>query len=163
MRPLVLCYSTDRRTAALAQELARRLDAEYGMIGCERYEGIFGWLRRIADLLSNHRPAISLPETQMSAARQIIVGGPVWLGRPSGPVLTALDGRLRACYDLMIFLTYGPAAGSYEAERALRHARLVFGSPFQAYTTVSPSELDADAIGMTAERLARLFRSPIRK
>lgn len=132
------------------------------MIGCERYVGLLGWLRLSIDILTNHRPAISLPDTQMSAARQIIIGGPVWLGSPSGPILTALDGRLRACYDLMVFLTYRTTTGPYEAERALRHARFVFGSPFQAYAAISPAELAPDAIDATAERLARLFRLPDR-
>lgn len=158
MRPLVLCYSLNGRTAAVARALAQRLDAEYAEIRCRRYEGPLGRLRVLIDIVFNRMPPVTMPETPMSASRQIIVGGPIWSGRPNGAMLTALDGRLRACYDLMIFLTYTKSDDREDIEHAFAEARHVFGSPFQAYTSVSSTELDSQTLNATAERLARLFR-----
>jgi hypothetical protein len=162
MRPLVLCYSPDRRTAALGRELALMLGAEFALIRCERYEGIWGRAHILLDLVTNRAPPISLPDTPMSAARQVIVGGPVWFGRACGPVRSALAGHLRACYDLMLFLSYGPRDNPGTAEHAFAEARLMFGSPFQAYTAVLIANLEPSVIKSAAGRLARLFRTPSR-
>lgn len=158
MRPLVLCYSLNDRTAALGRELAEHLGAEFANIECARYRGPLGRVRLGFDLAFNRLPQIMLPQTEVSAARQIIVGGPIWAGQACGPVRSALNGPLRSCYDLMIFLTYGPSSSPVAAERAIADTRTVFGSPFQAYAAISQGEIDDRTLAATAGRLARLFR-----
>lgn len=159
MRPLVLCYSLTGLTAAVARELALQLDAEFAQIGCRRYEGFVGPFRALVDVIFDRTPAITLPETSMSASRQIIIAGPIWADRACGPVRAALDGRLRPCYDLMLLLSHGRGTGPGIAQDAIADARLVFGSPFQAYASVSRAEMERSERRATAQRLARLFRA----
>lgn len=120
MRPLVIIYSMTGNTRLVGQLLATELDAPMVEISCRRYEGGFlGHLLQAWDIFRGGRPTIGMPsDLYLDSFDLLIVGGPVWAGRPAPP-LRSLVERAKHHGRLVVFLTCSGTSKRFPGEKAL--------------------------------------------
>jgi hypothetical protein len=144
MRPLILCYSKTGHTRALARRLAEAVGgADLAEIGCARYAraGARAYMRAGFDALRDARPEIEMPPSA-EGRELVLIGGPVWAGRPAPPLLSYLAHRPKFPARVGVFLTSGggpPQTGAFERLEALLPA------PATARLVLSQNEVEHNA------------------
>ncbi|MDH3262550.1 MAG: hypothetical protein OEM24_00975 [Paracoccaceae bacterium] len=109
MHPLILYYSKTGHTRSLARRLGEALGgANLAEIGCPRYApgGARVYMRAGWDALRGARPEIAMPAAA-EGRDLVLVGGPVWAGRPAPPLLSYLASRPELPARVGLFLTCG--------------------------------------------------------
>lgn len=148
MPPLVLYFSMTGNTARLAERLARDLgEADLGSIACPRYEGGASVLRCVWDSLTGATPEIRVPPPT-EGRDLVLLGSPVWAGRPAPPLRSFLAKRPRLPERVGIFLTAGSGAPQ---KGAMRRFSALLPSPETARLVLGEKEVRSDAAG---ERIA---------
>jgi hypothetical protein len=105
---LVVYYSRTGRTRALAETLAAELDADIEEIrepGSSR-SGILGFLRSGLAALRGVSAEIAPRQHDSGAYALVVIGGPVWLHRPSSPVRAYLSLECERLPRTAYFATY---------------------------------------------------------
>ncbi|MBU8932498.1 MAG: hypothetical protein KOO62_00685 [candidate division Zixibacteria bacterium] len=104
---LVLCYSRNGNTEAMAKEIAKYHDADLKFIEAESYSRDFtGWYNAFIDA-SNETETIINPETiDMSSYDLIFLGSPIWLFRPAPPIWTFVRNNDFTNNKVILFNTF---------------------------------------------------------
>lgn len=140
IHPLIVCYSRTGHTRALARRLAGALvGAAFAEIGCPRYQGggASVYLRAGWDALRGARPEIDMPATT-AGHELVLVGGPVWAGRPAPPLLTYRARRPSLPDRVGLFLTSG---GGPPQTAALDRLAALLPAPETARLVLSEREV----------------------
>ncbi len=157
MRPLVMFYSLTGRTRRVAMRLGERLDAEVVEVSCPRYEGILGRIVLALDFLTRKNAVPTAPHTELNPARAVVVGGPVWGDRLSGPMRSVLSLQLRDHPHVMVFVTCGGMDSLIAAQAPLVEAAECVRHPLQAKVAVTGADMEPDMFESTVDRLVRIF------
>lgn len=105
MRSRVCFYSLTGTTRLLAEALAARTVADMCEIRCPRYsEGAWVYLRGGWDALRGARPPVDA-DTADEPVDCLLIGGPVWAGRPAPPLMSFLAGLSAPPDRIGIFMT----------------------------------------------------------
>lgn len=121
MKQLIAYYSWSGNTAALAKHLQQLTQADVVEITVP--DGTFSTDMYAtsdiakAQLKAGHLPALTGTLSDFTQYDEILVGGPVWSGAPSTPVLAFLQMLTTSENQLRVapFYTHAGVAGEYEA------------------------------------------------
>lgn len=106
-RVLVVFYSRSGTTRRLARQIAESLDADLEEIHEPRHRaGFFGYVRSANDALRTRECPITPPRRDPSLYDLVVIGTPVWMGRPSAPVQAYMAGLADRCRRVAFFGTY---------------------------------------------------------
>jgi flavodoxin len=107
-RKLIIYYSRTGTTRALAAELAIKLDADMLSIEDTRSRrGATGYLRSLFEVVRGTLPAIEPTNLDPSSYDLVLLGTPVWAGRPSSPMRRFLCDVGHSLHHVAFFCTYG--------------------------------------------------------
>ncbi len=127
MRALVVFYSRSGRTREIGLEIAERLGAEVEEIRTERpYRGFLGLWRSVAHAIRRVEFAIEPPAKQAKDYDVVVLGAPIWGGRPAGPMLTYLAQAKGTIRKAACFVTSGGA----QAPNVLENMAQTAGASF---------------------------------
>ncbi len=125
MRTAIVYYSFTGTTRALAGMLAAPLGAELAEIGCGRYgAGGLSFFRAAVDSVLGLLPEVA-PLPQLAGVERLLIGAPVWVGRPATPVRAWLRARPPLPARVGLFVT----ASGEGTGRALEELRRLAGRP----------------------------------
>lgn len=144
MPPLIVFYSKTGHTRRLARRLAEALGgADLAEIGCPRYaaSGARVYMRAGWDALVGARPEIEMPPVA-EGRDLVLVGGPVWAGRPAPPLLAYLAARPKLPQRVGLFLTCG---GGPPQTAALDRLAALLPGPATARLVLSEKEVKSGA------------------
>lgn len=119
MRTLILFYSRTGHSRTVAGLLAQALRAPSAEIACRAYVAGFGGLRQAFDVLAGLSPPIEVPELVHQDWDLVVIGGPVWGGRPATPLRSYLRRQAGHHRRLALFVTCKGTSPAYPPERAI--------------------------------------------
>jgi flavodoxin len=124
MKILVVYYSRSGRSRAVAEAIARRLNADLQeVMPLKGYRGLFGFFRGGYQAARRKLPAIQPPDREAAAYDLVLFGTPIWAGRMSSPMRSCITGQKAAIKRYAFFCT----AGSAEQQAALDDLRELIG------------------------------------
>lgn len=148
MSTLNLFYSLTGNSRRVAHMLACDLQATPAEITCRTYASGFGRLRQALDLLTGASPSIEVPDVTARQWDLVVLGGPVWGGRPATPLRSYLKRYAARHGRVALFLTAGGTSASYPPEQAIAElTALAAGPPVaaQIFTAAQMASPDLDA------------------
>jgi flavodoxin len=161
---LVVYFSRTGTTATAARILAEQLGADLNVIGVTRpYSGRLGFLRGVWDSLRRARPRVTHAKDP-GAYALVVIGSPVWAGRPAAPIRSYLTARADRIRNLAAFCVSG-SGGRYESY--FREVERAGGRPPVAVLPLSQTDVLQGRCGPEfesfAERLKAAIPRPARK
>lgn len=112
IRALVVYYSRGGTSRSVAHDIANALggaDVEELHDTVDR-SGLRGYCRSCLDSIRERTTRLVEPGRDVSAYDLVVVGGPVWVGKPSSPVRTWLRAHAGELRNVAFFLTHGGSA-----------------------------------------------------
>lgn len=109
IRALVVYYSRGGNSRRIAQDIARALggaDLEEIRDTAVR-TGFRGYVRSCIDSIKERTTTLVERGRDVSGYDLVVVGGPVWVGKPSSPVRTWLRAHASELHNVAFFLTHG--------------------------------------------------------
>lgn len=104
---LVLCYSRNGNTEAMAKEIARYLNTDLRFIGAKAYGRNFrGWYNAFTDAKDETETSIEPEKINMSNYDLIFLGSPIWLFRPAPPLWTFVKTNDFTDKQVVLFNTF---------------------------------------------------------
>ena len=103
MRTLIIYFSKTGNSQQVARRMAERLSADLQEILCDQYLGSAGDLWAGFDNIIGRTPKL-VPINDLNEYDRIIIGGPIWLGRPSAPIRAAAEQYAKGRVDCGIFV-----------------------------------------------------------
>jgi hypothetical protein len=144
MRSLIVYYSRTGSTRKVAQALAGMLGADLAEVSCDRYApGFFGYLRAGYGSIKERLPAIEVPPVVEQPYDLVLIGAPMWVGRPAPPIRAILTMRKWPLARSALFLTH---IGS-PPDRALAEMERYLGAPAEARLAVRAADIQGDRLG----------------
>lgn len=138
MRTLVMYYSKTGNSQNVARAVARKLQIDLQEIRCDQYLGSAGDLRAGIDNILGRKP--KLPEIpDLDEYDQIILGGPIWLGRPSAPIRAAAHQYLKSKRNVGLFIC---GMGPEDIDSAAKQLASILDNPPRAVLKVHGAMLD---------------------
>ena len=114
---LVTCFSRSGSTEMVARQLAERLGADLDLIRApDAYAGVIGFAHGVWQTIFQRTPPVETARDPAAYAL-VIVGTPVWGGRPSAPVrgyLRAYGRQIRAMAAYCLSGSGQPYPGVFE-------------------------------------------------
>lgn len=115
-KTLVVCYSLTGNTRRVGQALARESGAAYSeILDARPRRGAWGQFRSMAEAMLGLHPAIRYHGPDPDAYDRVLIGTPVWAGRPASPVRTWLRDHGAHCDRYGVFCTYASQGGEAAA------------------------------------------------
>lgn len=112
---LVTWYSRSGTTETAARALATRLGADARpIVSGASYAGAGGFLRGVWHSLRRGAPEVRV-EADPTAYRLVVVGGPIWAGKPAAPVRSFLRRHGPRAKAVAAFCVSGSGGGYPEA------------------------------------------------
>lgn len=132
---VILCYSRTGHSARLARKLEDRTDAGIIAMQAPAYSrGTWGFIRGAFDSIRRRWALPKEVDDRLSAAKCIILCGPVWTSFPATPLRAALHAKHLDGKAVAIFLTSG---SNSSGQKALDVAQQDLGRPFVASEVLS--------------------------
>ena len=154
---LVTWYSRSGSTEKAARALAKRLGADARpILTAASYAGPGGFLRGIWDSVRGRAPDVTL-DADPGAYRLMVVGGPIWAGRPAAPLRSFLSRHGPRAKAVAAFCLSG-RGGAWPA--AFGEIERLVGGPLVATLSLSQQEVLSEEIGPELEEFARALASP---
>lgn len=124
MRILVVYYSKTGTTRKVAEKIASTVGAQQEEITeIQGREGTLGRIRSVYQAIFNQFTRIGDLTENPADYDLIIVGSPIWAGRPSTPVTTFLKKYQSSIRRLAVFITHGFEDRNYpDAIHFMEHA-----------------------------------------
>ncbi len=111
MRAAVVYYSLTGHTEQLADAIAAELKVNAQRItDRRRRRHLGGALRSIWQTLVGSPAPVEYPAIDLNALDLLIIGGPMWVGRPCAPVQTYLRSLQQDHLNVAFFMTTGATA-----------------------------------------------------
>jgi hypothetical protein len=156
MRTLILYYSRTGTTRKAAEALAGLLGADLAEIRCDRYRtGVFSYIRAAYDSIRRNLPAIEISPAARQPYDRIVIGGPIWAGRPASPVRSYLAGNNRLPGRVALFLT---RIGS-PPEPAFAEMEALLPAPAEAKLALRSGDVERDRIAPALTEFAAKLRN----
>lgn len=157
-RILVVYYSRSGNTRRVARAIATALEADIEELAdpMER-QGAWGYSRCFVEALF-HRPVrLQAPTHDPGAYDLVIVGTPVWVGRPSSVVRTFLERYRSRLPRIAFFLTHGGTA----RERVLSAMTAAAGKRPEARMAIRERDLDGGEYAALVDRFVAALRGAL--
>lgn len=122
MKTLIAYYSLTGNARVVADALAAEIGAAVAEIHCSRYRpGVWGEILAAWDNRGDYRPKIDAPVPRVEDFDRVILGGPVWVGRPAAPLRSFIGDAAPRLPLTAFFLTHGgsPADAAFAEMQAL--------------------------------------------
>lgn len=111
IRALVVYYSRGGNTRTVAQQIARAIGADIEEIRDTVVRtGFRGYVRSCIDAIKWRTTTLAERGRDVSGYDLVVIGGPVWVGRPSSPIRTWLRAHAGELRNVAFFLTHGGSA-----------------------------------------------------
>ncbi len=118
MKSIVLYYSKTRKTAVAAKELAEEISADIVEIEDMRdRSGVLSNISSSIEALREIKTPIKPNNLDLSKYGLIYIGTPVWAGKPSPAMVTAIDKYNFQGKDVILFATVGGSGGNSTIKR----------------------------------------------
>lgn len=138
MKILVVYYSRSGNTAAVGEQIAKRLGADAEEIGeSSGRGGALGYLRCGREAAMKKKPKINAMKKKASAYDLVIIGTPIWAFTMASPVRTFLSEYGPGCRSVAFFATHGGSG----ADRAFKEMREISGKAPVAELSVSEQQI----------------------
>ena len=152
---LVTWYSRSGSTEKVARALAGRLGADARpILTSASYAGAGGFLRGVWDSLRRRAPDIRI-DVDPGAYRLVVVGGPIWAGKPAAPLRTFLRRHGPRARSVAAFCLSG-SGGAWPA--AFAEIEDLVGSRLVATLSLAQREALADEVEPVLDEFARELR-----
>lgn len=143
-RILVVAYSRTGTTAKLARRIAQALGADLELLQDVRSRaGWLGYLRSGYEATKGRPGAIRPVHEDPSLYELVILGTPVWSGRPASPMATYLRQHGEAIGHAAFFCTMGGTG----AERVFAQMRSALSAPPVATLALTQRAVKANGVG----------------
>jgi flavodoxin len=118
MKSIILYYSRTRKTAAASKALAEEISADITEIeDLKNRSGIRSYIMASTDALREIKTRIKPDNLDISKYSLVYIGTPVWAGKPSPAIITAIDRYDLQGKDVILFATLGGSGGSSTIKR----------------------------------------------
>lgn len=143
MRTLIVYYSRTGSTRKVARALAGMLGADLAEVRCDLYRpGFLGYVRAAYGSIRGELPAIEVPPAVGQPYDLVLIGAPMWVGRPAAPIRTLLAIRKWRLARSALFLTH---IGS-PPDRALAEMETHLPAPAVAKLAVRAADIQGDRL-----------------
>jgi len=113
MSILVVFYSRTNTTKKVAEELARRLDAETMEIKTtDERGGAWGYMRCAREAIRKKEAKITPPDKGVENFNLVIIGTPVWAHNMSSPIRAFINANKDKFQKVAFFCTMGGSGAS---------------------------------------------------
>lgn len=152
---LVTWYSRSGSTEAVARALAQRLGADARpILTSASYAGTGGFVRGVWDSLRRRAPDVSI-DADPAAYRLVVVGGPIWAGKPAAPLRSFLRRYGPRARAVAAFCLSG-SGGAYPA--AFAEIEDLVGSRLVATLSLAQNAALGEGPGPVLDGFARELR-----
>ena len=118
-KTLLVYYSLSGNTKKVAEEMARIGSWDVGVIqDVSRRKGTWGYIRSALETVFKINPAIDYIGNDPGAYDTVVLGSPIWLGRPAAPMRSFAHQYKGKLKNIACFCTMG-GTGSKEWEAEL--------------------------------------------
>ncbi len=157
MRTLVIYYSKTGNSRVVARTIAKKLQIDLQEIRCDQYLGAAGDLRAGLDNILGRKP--KLPQVpDLDEYDQIILGGPIWLGRPCAPIRAAAHQYLKSKKSVGLFVC---GMGPDDLDSAAKELASLLDAPVDAVLKAHGEMLDTPEFKSLAEEFCNaMSREP---
>ncbi len=138
MRTLIMYYSKTGNAQIVARAIARKMQGDLQELRCDQYLGPAGDLRAGLDNILGRKPKLA-EISDLNEYDQIILGGPIWLGRPSAPIRAAAHQYLKSNKNVGLFVC---GMGPEDLDSASRQLSSIMEHQPQAVLKVHGAMLD---------------------
>jgi hypothetical protein len=153
---LVTWYSRTGSTESVARALAERLGADAEPILAQAsYDGAGGFMRGIWESLRRKAPPVQIG-ADPARYSLVVVGAPVWAGRPAAPVRAFLRRHGPRSRSLAAFCLSG-SGGAYP--EAFAEIETLAGHPLVARLTLSQQKALSMEAGPVLDAFARQLKT----
>ena len=147
MRTLIIYFSKTCNSEKVAKQIAQKLNADLWPIECKKYGGERGDILAGIDNILGRKPRLAnVPN--IDEYDQFVLGGPIWLGKPSAPIRASIEQHLNGKENVGLFVCgMGPddldSAATAHAEKLTNapkailktHSGEIFTDEFEAKIT----------------------------
>jgi flavodoxin len=149
---LVTWYSRSGSTEKVARALAERLGADARpILASASYAGAGGFVRGVWDSLRRGVPEVRV-DADPAAYRLVVVGGPIWAGKPAAPLRAFLRRHGPRAKAVAAFCLSG-SGGAYPA--AFAEIEDLVGSRLVATLGLAQATALGDDVGPALDEFAR--------
>lgn len=153
---LVIWYSRSGSTESAARALAKRLGADAEPILAQvSYDGVGGFVRGIVESLGRKAPPVQIG-ADPARYRLVVVGAPVWAGKPAAPLRAFLRRHGPRCHSVAAFCLSG-SGGAYP--EAFAEIEALVGQPLVATLSLSQRTALSDGAGPVLDDFARKLQA----
>lgn len=108
MKALIVYYSLTNYTKLVADTLADALSCDLRpLVDKKKRKGILGYIFSAVDALLAKRAKLVDPDYNLEGYDYIIIGSPIWVGRPTPAVLTFFDNIDLKGKKVVLYVTMG--------------------------------------------------------
>jgi NAD(P)H-dependent FMN reductase len=152
---LVVCFSRTGRTRAVAELLARELDAAIETLDDPTPRaGRLGYLRCSRDALLRRAPRIAPLAHDLAKFDLVLIGTPVWNASPSAPMRAFLLRERARLPDVAFFLSHG----GFGAPRVFAAMRALAGRAPRATLAIRARHFARDEVEARVRGFAAVLR-----
>jgi len=153
-RILVVYFSRTGHTRRIAEEIARRCDADVeGIEEARSRRGFFGYLRSAREAYKKVAVEIQPLRYAPSSYDVVVLGTPVWAGHLSSPMRAFLRAHAAEIASCALFCTLGGSG----AERTLAEMAELLGRPPLATLAVTEGELKRSSYSPKLDELVKVL------
>ncbi|MDR3551563.1 MAG: flavodoxin [Clostridia bacterium] len=114
MKILVVYYSRSGVTKLAAQTISKTIGADLEeIIDTQSRSGAVGFIKSCYQVVLNQLTRIQELKADLAQYDLVVVGSPVWAGKPATPVTSFLKKYQSSIKSLAVFLTHGDKTNSY--------------------------------------------------
>jgi len=118
MKSVIIYYSRTRKTAVAAKALAKELNADIIEIeDLKSRSGALNYVSASMDAVREIKTHIRPESLNLEKYGLVYVGTPVWAGKPSPAIITAIDRYNFQGKDVILFATFGGSRGNSTIKR----------------------------------------------
>jgi flavodoxin len=118
MKTIVLYYSRTRKTAKVAETLAKELGSDINEIkDSKQRNNVLNYIGASMDAFRENKTEISPSTVDLSPYGLVYIGTPVWAGKPTPAIVSLIDNCNFQGKDVILFATLGGSGGKRTIER----------------------------------------------
>ncbi|MEN6553549.1 MAG: flavodoxin [Methanobacterium sp.] len=118
MKTIILYYSRTKKTARVANTLAKEVSADIVEIeDLKKRSGPLNYINASVDAMRENKTNIKPQTVDLSEYGLVYIGTPVWAGKPAPAIITLIDKCDFQGKDVILFATLGGSGGRNTIER----------------------------------------------
>lgn len=158
MNTLIIYYSLEGNIEFISRSIAKSLNADlYKVEPKKAYpkKGLAKFLHGGSDSIKHVKPELVSPLPDLSKYELILIGCPVWAGRPAAPMNTVLDGLDFAGKKIAIFVS-SAGGSSQKTIQAIAAGAKNAAETVASFSLKNPLQHPSDSLRSVEEFINRL-------